>query len=164
MLDSAVQAVLSAYPTIHAACRRRLMRDPRTGRRLSNHLAGILEHLDPVEPIAVGDLAARLRVTPATISLQLTRLARLRLLTRARDPEDARRVQLRITEAGVRLRDARSLLDPDRVRAAMLRLPPPEQDAVVAGVRLLARAAAELPVNGTPRPHSSRSSRSPPSR
>ena len=92
----------------------------------------------------MGDLARQLRVTPATVSLQLSRLARLRLVARARDEHDARRVQLRLTEAGERVRDARTLLDPDRVRAALNRLQAPERDAVVAGVRLLARAAAEM--------------------
>lgn len=145
MLDHAVQAVLSAYPTIHAACRRREGRGGTAARRLPPVLAGILEHLDPVAPIAVGDLARQLRVTPATVSLQLSRLARLRLVARARDEQDARRVQLRLTEAGERVRDARTLLDPDRVRAALDRLQGPERDAVVAGVRLLARAASEIP-------------------
>ncbi len=148
MLDHAVQAVLSAYPTIHAACRRRQVRDPLSGRRLSSHQAGLLEHLDPVTPIAVGDLAQRLRVTPATISLQLSRLVRLRLVARARDEADARRVHLRLTEAGTRMRGARSMLDPDRVRAALTQLPAPERDAVVVGVRLLARAASALPEEG----------------
>ena len=111
---------------------------------MSNHLATVLEQLDPIEPLAVGELAARMRVTPGTISLQLDRLARLRLVARARDARDARRVELRLTEAGARLREQRSLLDPLRVRAALARLPEPERDAVVAGVRLLARAVQEL--------------------
>ncbi len=151
MLDHDVSAVLAAYPTIHAACRRREVRDPRSGRRLSTHLAGLLDHLDPVAPIAVGDLAERLGVTPATASLQLSRLARLRLVTRIRDERDARRVQLRLTEAGARVREVRSLLDPDRVRAVLTRLPAPERDAVVAGLRLLAGAAAQIPETSPPR-------------
>lgn len=150
MLDDAVHAILAAYPTIHAACRRRHERLPRGGARVSLHLAGLLEQLDQVEPLAVSELAARMRVTPATISLQLARLARLRLVARARDEHDARRVQLRLTESGARLRAQRSLLDPERVRAALARLPAPERDAAVAGVRLLARAAQELP--GRPAP------------
>jgi len=145
VLDHAVQAVLSAYPTIHAVCRRRSVQDPGSGRRLSAHQAVILEQLDPVAPILVGELATRLRVTPATISIQLNRLVRLRLVQRVRARDDARRVLLRLTQAGSRITAVRSLLDPDRVRAALTRLPGPEQDAVVAGVQLLARAARELP-------------------
>ncbi len=145
VLDDAVHAILSAYPTIHSACRRRHLRDPVSGKRLSDHQAGILEHLDSRTPITVSDLAARLRVTSATASLQLTQLARLRLVTRERDQADARRVQVRLTEAGVRLRGLRSLLDPERVRQALARLDPPEQAAVVAGLRLLAGAVGGLP-------------------
>ncbi len=151
MLEHDVGAVLAAYPTIHAACRRRDVRDPRSGRRISTHLAGLLEHLDPVAPIAVGDLAGRLGVTPATASLQLSRLARLRLVTRTRDERDARRVQLRLTEAGARVREVRTLLDPERVRAVLARLPAPDRDAVVAGLRLLAGAAAQIPETGPSR-------------
>lgn len=152
MLDDAVHAVLAAYPTIHAACRRRYQREPRTGGRLSQHIMNLLEQLDVSEPLTVGELATRMRVTPATVSLQLTRLTRLRLVARARDDADARRVQVRLTEAGARLREQGSLLDPARVRAALGRLPAQEQDTVVAGVRLLARAAHGLPgepPNGT---------------
>ena len=161
MLDHAVHVVLSAYPTIHAACRRRSVRDPRTGRRLSNHQAGILELLDPVSPLTVGELATRLRVTPATISVQLNRLVGFRLVQRVRAPDDARRVLLRLTEAGSRVTAIRSLLDPERVRAALMRLPPPERDAVVAGLRLMARAAGELPGDDNSTRGPSRRPRSP---
>ena len=148
MLDRHVEAVLTAYPTIHTAFKRRQVRDPSSGRRLSNHQAGILEHLDPVKPITVGALARLLRVTPATISIQLSRLLRLRLVARERDEEDARRVLIRLTEQGSRLRAERSLLDPDRVRAALERLEGVEQESAVGGLRILARAAGELPEAG----------------
>ena len=144
MLDDAVQAVLTAYPTIHSAFRRRLVRDAASGKRLSDHQAGILDHLDPDVPITVGELARRLRVTPATASLQLNQLTRLRLVARERDTEDARRVQLRLTDSGAQVRRLRSLLDPDRIREALVRLAPPEQEMVAAGLRLLARGAGEL--------------------
>jgi DNA-binding MarR family transcriptional regulator len=164
VLDDAVHAILSAYPTIHSACRRRQLRDPVSGRSLSDHQAGILEHLDPETPITVSDLAVRLRVTSATASLQLTQLARLRLVSRGRDDVDARRAQVRLTEAGVRVRGLRSLLDPERVRQAMARLDPPEQNAVVAGLRLLAGAAGSLPGESVNPRRSPRPSRRPPRR
>lgn len=164
VLDDAVHAVLSAYPAIHAACRRRYHRDPGSGRSLSDHLAGILDHLDPVAPVTVGSLADILRVTPATISLQLNQLVRLRLVIRQRDEQDARRVQLRLSEAGTRVRELRSLLDPERVRAALGRLPEPEQNAVVAGLRLLARVAGELPAEAAQARRPSRPQRRTPRR
>ena len=157
MLDDAVHAVLAAYPTIHAVCRRRHEQEPKSGGRVSLHLAALLEQLAPVQPLTVGELAVRMRVTPGTVSLQLARLARLRLIRRSRDAADARRVQLRLTEAGARLRERRSLLDPERVRSALARLPAPERDAAVAGVRLLARAATELVLESRASPRSASS-------
>lgn len=145
MLDAQVDAVLAAYPALHAAWRRRAVREEASGRRLSNHLAGILDHLDGAEPVTAGDLAQRLGVTPATVSIQLNRLVRLRLVTRQRDESDGRRVLLRLTEGGARLRSRRSLLDPDRVRAALERLDGPEREAAITGLRALVRAAQDLP-------------------
>jgi len=146
-----VDAVLAAYPTLHAAWRRRSVRDQATGRRLSNHLAGILEHLDPTKPIAAGELARRLGVTPATISIQLARLVRLRLVLREKDNADGRRVLLRLTEVGARMRRQRSLLDPDRVRAALELLDGEARDAAVAALRVLAGAAGALTEHSTSR-------------
>ena len=160
MLEDAIGAVLAAYPIIHSAYRRRPERRHR-GRavsRLSPQLAALLEQLDPVRPLTAGELAARVRVTAGTISLQLSRLVRMRLVSRTRDQRDLRRVMLRLTEAGVRLRAQRSLLDPARLRAGLGRLAGSEQDAVATGLRLLARVARTLP----PAPETAGASRLPP--
>ena len=159
MLDAQVEAILAAYPTLHAAWRRRGVQDQATGRRVSNHQAGILEQLDPAAPITVGELAKRLGVTPATISIQLARLVRLRLVVRETDPGDGRRVRIRLSEAGARMRNLRSLLDPERVRAALARLEEPEREAAVAGLRALAAAAVALPENAVSRRSTSRRNR-----
>jgi len=151
VLDAQVEAILAAYPTLHAAWRRRGVQDQATGRRVTNHQAGILEQLDPAAPITVGELAERLGVTPATISIQLARLVRLRLVAREADPDDGRRVRLRLSEAGARMRNLRSLLDPERVRAALARLTEPEREAAIAGLRALAAAAVALPENAVSR-------------
>lgn len=145
MLDDQVEAILAAYPTLHAAWRRRGVQDQATGRRVSNHQAGILEQLDPAAPVTVGELAQRLGVTPATISIQLARLVRLRLVVREADPGDGRRVRIRLSEAGARMRNLRSLLDPERVRAALARLPESEREAAIAALRALAAAASAPP-------------------
>ena len=145
MLDDQVEAILAAYPTLHAAWRRRGVQDQTTGRRVSNHQAGILEQLDPAAPITVGELARRLGVTPATISIQLARLVRLRLVVREADPEDGRRVRIRLSETGARMRNLRSLLDPERVRTALARLTESERETAIAGLRALAAAASALP-------------------
>ena len=151
MLDAQVEAILAAYTTLHAAWRRRGVQDQATGRSVSNHQAGILEQLDPAAPITVGELAQRLGVTPATISIQLVRLVRLRLVVREADPDDGRRVRLRLSETGARMRSLRSLLDPERVRAALSRLPESEREAAIAGLRALAAAAVALPESAVSR-------------
>jgi len=46
---------------------------------------------------------------------------------------------LLLTPAGVRLREAKSVLDPDRVRALLRRLTPEEREAGIRGLALLAR-------------------------
>jgi DNA-binding MarR family transcriptional regulator len=159
VLDAQVEAILAAYPTLHAAWRRRGVQDQATGRRVSNHQAGILEQLDPAAPITVGELAQRLGVTPATISIQLARLVRLRLVVRETDPGDGRRVRIRLSEAGARMRNLRSLLDPERVRSALARLEEPEREAAIAGLRALAAAAVALPENTVSRRSTSRRNR-----
>jgi DNA-binding MarR family transcriptional regulator len=159
VLDDQVEAILAAYPTLHAAWRRRGVQDQATGRRVSNHQAGILEQLDPAAPITVGELAQRLGVTPATISIQLARLVRLRLVVRETDPGDGRRVRIRLSEAGARMRNLRSLLDPERVRSALARLEEPEREAAIAGLRALAAAAVALPENTVSRRSTSRRNR-----
>ena len=151
MLDAQVEAVLAAYPALHLAWRRRAVQDSATGRRLSNHQAGILDQLDPLEPVPVGTLAQRLRVTPATISIQLNRLVRLRLVAREKDDADGRRVLIRLTDAGARIRGQRSLIDPERVRAALARLDDSPREAAVAGLHALAEAARTLPDQLPPR-------------
>jgi DNA-binding MarR family transcriptional regulator len=144
--------VVSAVPLVLAACRRREVHEPSVRIRLSNHLAGILEHLDPVRPVSAGELARRLGVTPGTISLQLNRLIGLRLIARTRDAADRRRALLRLTAAGTRVRDARSLLDPACVQALLQRLPPAEREQAVTGIESLGRVAQTVtPRSSSPR-------------
>lgn len=136
--------MVSAVPLVLAACRRREVHEPSVRIRLSTHLAGILEHLDPVRPIAAGELARRLGVTPGTLSLQLTRLIGLRLIARGRDATDGRRALLRLTAVGSKVREARSLLDPACVQALLQRLPPAEREQAVAGIESLGRVAQSV--------------------
>jgi DNA-binding MarR family transcriptional regulator len=139
--DREVRAVLDAYPRIYFACHTRHVRDPETGGHLSAHQASILDHLDEVEPTTMSDLAGHMGVTVATMSLAIDRLEGKRYVRRDRDPADGRRVLLRITPAGVRLREATSVLDPTRVAAVLAQLAPGDRAAALEGLALLARAA-----------------------
>jgi MarR family transcriptional regulator, organic hydroperoxide resistance regulator len=141
--DHHVRDVLDSYPRIYFACHTRHVRDPRSGAAVSAHQASILDHLDEVDPMSMTDLASHMGVTVATMSLAIDRLEKKQYVRRARDPRDRRRVLLRITAAGVRLREAKSVLDPARVEQVLGRLPPADLDRALDGLRLLARASAD---------------------
>jgi DNA-binding MarR family transcriptional regulator len=140
-IREAVGEVLTLYPQIYFACHTRHVRDPDSQRLLSRHQASILDHLDEIDPITVNDLARHMGVTPATMSLAIDRLERKGYVARARDAADRRRVHVRLTSAGVRIREASSVLDPSRVEALLARLSEGERAAAVHGLALLAMAA-----------------------
>lgn len=143
MIQQAAQQVMDLYPRIFFACHQRHRRDPETQRLLSAHQASILDHLDSVEATGLLELAMHMGVTASTMCIAVNRLARNGYVKRARDPRDGRRVQLRLTAAGVRVKDASSVLEPERVEAMLARLAPDELQAGIAGLQLLARAAQE---------------------
>jgi MarR family transcriptional regulator, organic hydroperoxide resistance regulator len=139
----ATSAVMTLYPRIYFACHTRHVRDPQTQRMLSRHQASILDHLDEIEPTTVMDLAAHMGVTAATMSLAIDRLERKGYVVRLRDAKDRRRVHVRLTSAGVRVREASSVLDPARVEALVARLSDDDRARAIEGLGLLARAAQE---------------------
>jgi DNA-binding MarR family transcriptional regulator len=141
MPDDPVRTLLALYPRIFFACHLRHVRDPASGRLLSAHQASILDHLDERDALSLGDLAGHMGVTLGTMSLHVERLVRKGYVTRARDPGDGRRVRLRLTAAGLRVRDAQTVLDPERVQALLACLTPEERTEGLRGLGLLAGAA-----------------------
>jgi MarR family transcriptional regulator, organic hydroperoxide resistance regulator len=139
----AVRQVLTLYPRIYIACHTRHVRDPASHRLLSRHQVSILDHLDELEPTTVNDLARHLGVTAATMSLALDRLERGGYVARTRDNVDRRRVNLRLTPGGVRIREASSVLDRPSVEALVARLTGEEREMAVRGLTLLAEAALQ---------------------
>ena len=117
------------------------MRDAQTGEDVSAHQTSILDHLDEVDAISVSDLAGHMGVTVATMSLAIDRLERKGYARRERDPKDGRRVLLRATPDGIRLREAKSVLDPVRVERLLGRLSPAARETALKGLQLLARAS-----------------------
>lgn len=138
---SDIDTVLHAVPRILFACRERKVRDPGSGKPVSAHRAGILSHLDQEDPTMVGELAEHLGVTASTMSLTLKRLEEVGYIRRDRDPSDRRVTNVRLTEAGARVRDAQSLLDPERVARMLLMLGPTQRAEALRGLRLLMDAA-----------------------
>ena len=133
--------VMSLYPRIYFACHTRHVRDPQSQRLLSRHQASVLDHLDEVDPMTLNGLARHMGVTAATMSLTVDRLERKGYVARVRDSVDRRRVHLRLTAGGVRVRDASSVLDPPLVEGLVARLSDEERAAAIRGLGLLARAA-----------------------
>jgi DNA-binding MarR family transcriptional regulator len=133
---------MALYPRIYFACHTRHVRDADSHRLLSRHQASILDHLDEVDPTTVSDLARHMGVTAATMSIGLDRLERQGYVIRGRDAADRRRVHVRLTSAGVRVRDSASVLDFPRVEALVAKLTEDERAAAIRGLALLAEAAA----------------------
>jgi DNA-binding MarR family transcriptional regulator len=144
MNGSAVDRLIATYPRIYFACHTRHVRDPATGTRMSAHQAGILSHLDDVEPTSVSELAEHMGVTVSTMSISVGRLGRQGYVDRRRSAADGRVVELRLTEAGRRVRDAQSVLDPELVKDLLERLPPGDRSRALDGLTLLGRAADDM--------------------
>jgi DNA-binding MarR family transcriptional regulator len=136
-----IAAVLDAYPRIYFACHRRHVFDAEQRRLVSVHQASILDHLDAVESTVLSELARHMGVTLSTMSLAIDRLERNGYVTRERDARDRRRVRIRLTEAGVRVRRANSVLDPALVAGMLDQLSASNRAAALRGLQLLAEAA-----------------------
>src|SRR3954465_12453128 len=111
-----VETVLECYPQIYFACHKRHVRDERTKAVLSVHQASVLDHLDDVEGTSLQELAKHMGVTASTMSLTIDRLERGAYVTRARSKEDKRRVDLRLTPSGVRMKRQQKVLEPELVQ------------------------------------------------
>jgi DNA-binding MarR family transcriptional regulator len=72
----------------------------------------------------------------------IDRLARNGYVIRERDAKDGRRVGLRLTKAGVRIKSEKSVLDPERVRAVLNQLTADERRQAIHGLSLLAQASS----------------------
>lgn len=143
-----VTRLLEAYPRIFFACHQRHVHDPEADRVLSRNQVDILQHLDPVKPTRVGELADHMGVSISTMSLNTKRLERDGYVARSRDAGDGRVVHLRLTDAGERVREAQQVLDRERVRELLTRLDDDERRRGLDGLELLAGAAELL---GPPR-------------
>ena len=139
----AAGALMALYPRIYFACHTRHVKDPQTERLLSRHQASVLDHLDEIDPTTLNALARHMGVTAATMSLTVDRLERKGYVVRLRDTTDRRRVHLRLSSAGVRVRSASSVLDPPRVERLMSKLTADEREAAIRGLGLLADAAQQ---------------------
>lgn len=148
MAPAGVDTVLQCYPKIYFACHRRHVKDEQTRTILSAHQAGILDHLDDVEPTSLLSLARHMGVTASTMSLNVDRLERGGYVRRERSKEDGRRVDLRLTPPGVRIKRQQKVLEPELVAAMLDRLDERQRRQALRGLELLAEAAGDLIASG----------------
>jgi DNA-binding MarR family transcriptional regulator len=144
-LTDDARMLMDLYPRIFHACHVQHVRDARLRRTLSANQASILDHLDDVEATSMNALAGHMGVTASTMSLAIDRLERAGYVKRGRDARDGRRVLLRLTSHGVRIKDMQKVLDPERVKLLLGALPAQERTAAIRGLALLAGATARMP-------------------
>ena len=144
MIAAQIDTLMSCYPKIYFACHTRHVQDEETNQRLSAHQASILDHLDELEGTSMLTLAGHMGVTASTMSLTVDRLVRAGYVTRDRDAVDARKVALRLTKDGARVKERKSVLDRELVAAMLGRMKPRDRLAGLAGLEMLAKAAAEF--------------------
>jgi DNA-binding MarR family transcriptional regulator len=135
--------VLRCYPQIYLACHveHRTRGSSETG--LTSREASYLTHIEPTgtSPAA---LARHLGIGRSTLSAALARLEGLGLIETERDPADARRKCVRLSDAGRAAVSESSVLDAERVAALLASMPAEERRRAVDGLKLLATAARRL--------------------
>jgi DNA-binding MarR family transcriptional regulator len=143
-MSSAAERVLRAYPQIFFACHVRHIPDPRTKRLLTSRQREVLDHLSDDHSMGMRQLAAHMGVTSSTMSITIDRLVQRGYVVRDVANDDRRRVELRLTQAGVRLRGAQEVLDAARVSEMLERLSPSDADDALRGLETLADAARRM--------------------
>jgi MarR family transcriptional regulator, organic hydroperoxide resistance regulator len=143
-----VELVLRCYPQIYFACHKRHVRDEATGDVISSHQASVLDHLDDVQPTSLFDLARHMGVTASTMSITIDRLVRGGYVIRERSAEDRRRLDLRLTPAGLRIKKQKKVLEPELVAAVLARMAESRRKQALRGLELLAEASREMIASG----------------
>ena len=139
MADHA-RRIQRAYPQLYLACHVEHT-TRRRGHGLSDRDASVLAHLDELSPVSAGSLAKHLGIGPSTMTEAIDHLESLQLVERRRV---GRKVELRITRAGVEQMQSTSVLDIERLDALLARVPARQRNAAVRGIELLAEAARAL--------------------
>lgn len=91
--------------------------------------------------ISQKELAERLQVTPAAISTAIRQLERAELVNRQNDPEDARQMQLFLSQQAQDMLEEAHTLRCDAMRTVLDALPPGEQESVVSSLERALAAA-----------------------
>ncbi len=97
------------------------------------------------EGIAMGELARRMNLKPATVAQTVDSLESRDMLARFREPTDKRVVYVRITPAGAALQNAASAQFRSQIQELLSALDPAVRESLVAGLEGLVDAIAADP-------------------
>jgi DNA-binding MarR family transcriptional regulator len=140
MKDSATERFEAAYGRVWMHLRRGDDGD------LSEHERQLLHHIPARAPgVTLGEVADHLALPRSSASVLVKDLARRGFVRRAHDRQDERRLALLLTAEGARRVAADSVLDPERLDAALAALPLAERAALVDALERLAAAGAATP-------------------
>ena len=110
---------------------------------LSEHERQLLHHIPARPPgVTLGAVADHLALPRSSASVLVKDLARRGFVRRARDRADERRLALLLTAEGARRVAADSVLDPERLDAALAALSAAERTALVDALERVAAAGA----------------------
>ena len=141
-LEQAIRIVQVSFPQVYLACHTRHQRKRSTEHRLSQRDASILAHLHQVKPMVAADLAEHLGIAKSTLSEALKRLIALGYVVNAVGARRASHVVL--TAKGARAISDTSVLETERLRAALGELSSRELKVIASGMDSLAAACREV--------------------
>src|SRR5688572_17039057 len=141
-VDQAIHIVQVSFPQVYLACHTRHQRKRSTEHRLSQRDASILAHLELARPISPAKLSGHLGVARSTLSEALKRLIALGYAASAASTR--RTSQVVLTAKGARAIRETSVLETNRLRAAMDALSARDLAVVTQGMERLAAACREM--------------------
>src|SRR2546427_5474433 len=116
---------------------------------LSQHERQLLHHVPAVGGIPLGDVSNHLGIPKSSASERVKSLERRGFLSRRRDPDDERRLSIVLTTKGQARVAADSVLDLDRLAAALKKLSSRDRVALLAGLERLSAVAPRVSPTGS---------------
>lgn len=139
-IEQLAREVLRHYPRIYIACHADHKSRRGQGAQITARDQTILAHI-PNSGVRAQTLARHLDIAPSTLSAALKRLSKMELTSLEPERGDARARVVSLAEKGRAALAATSVLDVERVCAALKKVSSANRDAIVKGLSLLADAA-----------------------
>ncbi|HSA55603.1 MAG TPA: winged helix DNA-binding protein [Gemmatimonadaceae bacterium] len=146
-VSEACDRVRFAYPQVYYACHTRHVRRRSGPASVSTRDSEILVHLDPSRPTTLTALARHMDLAKSTLSEALKKLEALGHVRKTgRTNGNRRELRIVLTPRGVSAVRASSVLDAERLQAALSRLTARQRATAIKGLATLAEACRGLAV------------------